>query len=93
MVSASGTSSLPFFKAPGALSYGIEGVEIPEELSPHTSLRSVLPGYFETMGIGSWDLPTYSLSGGTLLLLSLFASYLPARRAGTVPPMEVLKEE
>ena len=51
VVSASGTNSLPFFNAPGALSYGIEGVEIPEELSPHTSLRSVLPGYFETMGI------------------------------------------
>ena len=51
VVAASGTSSLPFYNGPNALSYGIEGVEIPEDLSPHTSLRSVLPGFFQTMGI------------------------------------------
>lgn len=48
---ASGTSSLPFFNAPGSLSYGIEGRPEAEVLSPHTSLRLVLPGFFETMGI------------------------------------------
>jgi putative ABC transport system permease protein len=51
VLSASGTSSLPFLNGPNALSYGIEGQEIPEELSPHASFRTVLPGFFETMGI------------------------------------------
>jgi putative ABC transport system permease protein len=51
VTSASGTNSLPFYNGPNALSYGIEGQEIPEELSPHTSLRAVLPGFLETMGI------------------------------------------
>jgi len=51
VLAASGTTSLPFYNAPSALSYGIEGREMPEELSPHTSLRNVLPGFFETMGI------------------------------------------
>jgi len=51
VMAASGTSSLPFYNRPGALSYGIEGQEMPEEISPHASLRNVLPGFFETMGI------------------------------------------
>jgi predicted permease len=51
VTAASGTSSLPFFNAPGALSYWIEGRPEPEGLSPHTSVRNVLPGFFETMGI------------------------------------------
>jgi putative ABC transport system permease protein len=48
---ASGTSSLPFYNGPNALSYGVEGREVPEQLSPHASSRAVLPGFFETMGI------------------------------------------
>jgi putative ABC transport system permease protein len=51
VLAASGTSSLPFYSTPGALSYGIEGQEMPEEISPHASLRTVLPGFFQTMGI------------------------------------------
>jgi putative ABC transport system permease protein len=51
VVAASGTSSLPFYNSPNALSYGVEGMEVPEALSPHASLRNVLPGFFETMGI------------------------------------------
>jgi predicted permease len=48
---ASGTTSLPFYNAPNALSYGIEGRPEPEGTSPHASLKEILPEYFETMGI------------------------------------------
>jgi putative ABC transport system permease protein len=51
VAAASGTTSLPFYNSPNALSYGVEGMEIPAELSPHTSLTSVLPGFFDTMEI------------------------------------------
>jgi predicted permease len=51
VTTASGTSSLPFYNSPNALSYGIEGVPDPEGTSPHASLRSVLPAFFEAMGI------------------------------------------
>jgi predicted permease len=47
----SGTSTLPFFGFPNLVSFGIEGRADPEGGSRHTSSRSVLPGYFETMGI------------------------------------------
>jgi ABC-type lipoprotein release transport system permease subunit len=43
--------------------------------------------------VEAWDLPTYAATAGGLLLLSLLASYLPARRAGRVPPMDVLRQE
>lgn len=51
VTSASGTSSLPFYNAPGALSYGIAGRPDSEGSSPHLALTNVLPGFFETMGI------------------------------------------
>jgi putative ABC transport system permease protein len=51
VLAASGTNALPFYNGANALSYGIEGQESPEELSPHASFRTVLPGFFETMGI------------------------------------------
>ena len=41
----------PFAGFPSLLSFGIEGRQEPEGGSRHTSWRSVLPGYFETMGI------------------------------------------
>ena len=44
-------------------------------------------------GVGAWDPPTYAASAGGLPLLSLLPSYLPTRRAGRVPPMEVLRQE
>jgi len=47
----SGSSSLPFLGFPNLLSFGMEGRPDPEGGSRHTSARSVLPGYFETMGI------------------------------------------
>jgi putative ABC transport system permease protein len=51
VTSASGTTSLPFYNALNALSYGIVGRPGPEGTSPHASLKEVLPDYFETMGI------------------------------------------
>jgi predicted permease len=44
-------------------------------------------------GIESWDPPTFLSAAGLLFGLSLAASYLPARRAGSVAPMEMLREE
>lgn len=51
VVAVSGTNSLPFYNSPDALSYGVEGLSWPEDISPHASTQSVLPGFFETMGI------------------------------------------
>ncbi len=51
VTAASGTSSLPFYNNPNALSYGIEGRPAPEGTAPHASVMDVLPGFFETMGI------------------------------------------
>jgi predicted permease len=44
-------------------------------------------------GVESWDPPTFLSAAGLLFGLSLAASYLPARRAGSVAPMEILREE
>jgi putative ABC transport system permease protein len=55
VLAASGTSSLPFYNGPDALSYGIEGMEIPEDISPHANFQTILPGFFETMGIPILD--------------------------------------
>ena len=44
-------------------------------------------------GIEPRDLLTFVAAAGSLLALSLGASYLPARRAGRVAPMEVLRED
>ena len=48
---ASGTSSLPFLGYPSLVSFGIEGQAEPEGGSRHLSPKSILPGYFETMGV------------------------------------------
>jgi putative ABC transport system permease protein len=47
----SGTNSLPFHGFPNLMSFGIEGRPEPENGSRHASHRTVLPGFFETMGI------------------------------------------
>jgi putative ABC transport system permease protein len=44
-------------------------------------------------GVVSWDPTTYALAAVTLLALSLLASYVPARRAARVDPVEVLRGE
>ena len=44
-------------------------------------------------GVESWDPLIYSAAALALLSLSLWASYVPARRATRIAPMEVLREE
>ena len=44
-------------------------------------------------GIGPLDAPTYLAALGVLLAAAAFASYLPARRAARIDPIETLKTE
>jgi macrolide transport system ATP-binding/permease protein len=44
-------------------------------------------------GIQSWDMPTLATAAGLLVVPALLASFLPARRAALVNPVEVLRAE
>jgi predicted permease len=44
-------------------------------------------------GIGPLDAPTYLAALGVLLAAAAFASYMPARRAASIDPVETLKTE
>jgi predicted permease len=44
-------------------------------------------------GIGPLDAPTYLAALGVLLAAAAFASYVPARRAASIDPVETLKAE
>ena len=44
-------------------------------------------------GIGPLDAPTYLAALGVLLAAAAFASYVPARRAASIDPVETLKTE
>jgi predicted permease len=56
-------------------------------LASGTVLRKLL------FGIRSWDLPTLFGVGVTLLFAALLATYLPARRAASVDPVDALRAE
>ena len=51
------------------------------------SMSSVL------FGIGPMDPPAYLVATGVILMAAALASYLPARRAATIDPMETLRAE
>jgi ABC-type lipoprotein release transport system permease subunit len=44
-------------------------------------------------GIKSTDLVTYAAAVGLILAAAALASYLPARRASAIDPMQTLKAE
>ncbi len=44
-------------------------------------------------GVQSWDPPTLALAAAVLMVSALLASYVPARRAASVNPIEVLRAE
>jgi len=52
-----------------------------------TLMRSLL------FGVDSWDLPTLVAVAATLGLCAFCAAYVPARRAASLDPMEVLRAE
>jgi len=56
-------------------------------LAVATALRGVLFGVTPTDG------PTYAAVFGLLACVSLFASYLPARRASRIDPVRALRQE
>ena len=51
------------------------------------SLRTLL------MGVSPFDLATYGFTALVLLLVSLLASFVPARRAATASPLDALRAE
>jgi hypothetical protein len=42
-------------------------------------------------GVQPWDAPTMAIAAAALIAAALFASYIPARRAASVNPIEVLR--
>ena len=44
-------------------------------------------------GVSAWDAPTLAVVGGVLGLSALLASFIPARRAASVDPVEALRAE
>jgi ABC-type antimicrobial peptide transport system permease subunit len=56
-------------------------------LGAATLLRSML------FGVRSWDPPTLIVVAGVLTVFALLASFMPARRAASVNPVEALRAE
>jgi len=44
-------------------------------------------------GVRAWDVPTLAIVVAVLILAALLASYIPARRAASVNPIEALRSE
>jgi ABC-type antimicrobial peptide transport system permease subunit len=44
-------------------------------------------------GVRSWDVPTLAAVAAVLVVAALLASYLPARRAASISPVEALRAE
>jgi len=44
-------------------------------------------------GVRPWDVPTLAIVFVVLILAPLLASYVPARRAASVNPLEALRSE
>jgi len=44
-------------------------------------------------GVGTLDVPTFAAMSGLMMAIALVASYVPARRASSVNPMEALRAE
>ena len=73
----------------GSMSAG--GIGIGLGLVGALGASRLLTGYL--YGIESWDPLTYGLVACATVALSAAASYVPARRASRVAPMQVLREE
>lgn len=56
-------------------------------LAATTLMRKLL------FGIEAWDVPTLILGAGVLAGAALLASYIPARRAAAVNPVDALRAE
>jgi predicted permease len=63
------------------------GIGLVASLAAATLLRGLL------FSVRSWDIPTLAAVAAVLAASALFASFLPARRAASVNPMEALRAE
>ena len=44
-------------------------------------------------GVRPWDVPTLAIVLAVLILAALLATYIPARRAASIDPVEALRSE